>query len=48
MCSLSGVYFLFRYIRLFRERLLKKCARDNPEKVIMVYDQYTVPDDCSC
>ena len=34
MCSLSGVYFLFRYIPLFQERLSKQCTRDNPEKVI--------------
>ena len=38
-------FFSFFVYSYFEKGCLKKCARDNPEtKVIMGYDQYTVPD----
>ena len=41
-------YFMMLYwIQLFRERLSEKmCTRQS--RKVMGYDQYTVPDDCSC
>ena len=35
-------------IQLFRERLLEKMCTRQSRKVIMGYDWYTIPDDCSC
>ena len=45
---ISRVSTIASYIQLFRERLSKKTVHATIPKGNMGYDQYTVPDDCSC